>query len=82
MHETRHMQPGGSWFGLYRCSRGHRFSARSFAAATLRSSTLRAAIAARTFRSLRTSLEGLIRQITLYRATHSRVLLYTLTPRC
>ena len=22
MMETRHMQPGGSWFGLYRCSRG------------------------------------------------------------
>ena len=22
MNETRHMQPGGSWFGLYRCSRG------------------------------------------------------------
>ena len=22
MHETRHIQPGGSWFGLFRCSRG------------------------------------------------------------
>jgi len=22
IRETRHMQPGGSWFGLYRCSRG------------------------------------------------------------
>ncbi len=22
MPETRHMQPGGSWFGLFRCSRG------------------------------------------------------------
>jgi hypothetical protein len=26
------------------------------------------------------SLEGLVRQITLYRDTHSRILVYTLTP--
>jgi hypothetical protein len=29
---------------------------------------------------VKTSLEGLVRQITLYRATHSQILVYTLTP--
>ena len=78
--ETRHMQPGGSWFGLYRCSReqpvfgevicsGH-LAILDFAADDRQTDPGQAARA----------LEGLLRQITLYRATHSRILVYTLTP--
>lgn len=78
--ETRHMQPGGSWFGLYRCSRGQavfgevicsgHLAILDFAAGDRETKPAQAALA----------LEGLLRQITLYRATHSRILVYTLTP--
>jgi len=78
--ETRHMQPGGSWFGLYRCSRGQpvfgevicsgHLAILDFAADDRQTAPGQAARA----------LEGLLRQITLYRATHSRILVYTLTP--
>lgn len=78
--ETRHMQPGGSWFGLYRCSRGQpvfgevicsgHLAILDFAADDRQTDPGQAALA----------LEGLLRQITLYRATHSRILVYTLTP--
>ncbi|HON47090.1 MAG TPA: SGNH/GDSL hydrolase family protein [Kiritimatiellia bacterium] len=78
--ETRHMQPGGSWFGLYRCSRGQpvfgevicsgHLAILDFAADDRLTDPGQAACA----------LEGLLRQITRYRATHSRMLVYTLTP--
>jgi len=80
MHETRHMQPGGSWFGLYRCSRGQPVFGEVICSGHLAILDFAGGDCGADLSIVKTSLEGLIRQITLYRATHSRVLLYTLTP--
>jgi len=78
--ETRNTQPGGSWFGLYRCSRGQ-----AVVGEVLYSGHLAILDFAADDRNVdldhaKLSLEGLLRQITLYRGTHSRILVYTLTP--
>lgn len=80
MHETRHMQPGGSWFGLYRCSRGQPVFGEVICSGHLAILDFAGGDRGADLSVVKTSLEGLIRQITLYRATHSRILLYTLTP--
>jgi len=79
-HETRHIQPGGSWFGLYRCSRGQPVFGEVICSGHL--AILDFATEDRTadIEQVKASLEGVVRQITLYRPTHSRVLVYTLTP--
>jgi lysophospholipase L1-like esterase len=80
MNETRHMQPGGSWFGLYRCSRGQPVFGEVICSGHLAILDFAADDRQAEIEQVKTSLEGLIRQITLYRATHSRILVYTLTP--
>ena len=80
MNETRHMQPGGSWFGLYRCSRGQPVFGEVICSGHLAILDFAADDRNADLAQVKTSLEGLVRQITLYRATHSRILLYTLTP--
>jgi len=80
MHETRHMQPGGSWFGLYRCSRGQPVFGEVICSGHLAILDFAADDRKADIEQVKTSLEGLVRQITLYRATHSRILVYTLTP--
>lgn len=79
-HETRHMQSGGSWFGLYRCSRGQAVFGEVICSGHLAILDFAADDRHVDINTVKTSLEGLIRQITRYRATHSRILLYTLTP--
>jgi lysophospholipase L1-like esterase len=79
-HETRHMQPGGSWCGLYRCSRGQPVFGEVICSGHLAILDFAGGDRGADLAQVRASLEGLIRQITLYRATHSRILLYTLTP--
>ena len=79
-HETRHIQPGGSWFGLYRCSRGQPVFGEVICSGHLAILDFAADDRTADLEQVKTSLEGLIRQITLYRATHSRILVYTLTP--
>jgi len=80
MNETRHMQPGGSWFGLYRCSRGQPVFGEVICSGHLAILDFAADDRNADLKQVKTSLEGLIRQITLYRGTHSRILVYTLTP--
>ena len=80
MNETRHMQPGGSWFGLYRCSRGQPVFGEVICSGHLAILDFAADDRGADLEQVKTSLEGLIRQITLYRGTHSRILVYTLTP--
>ena len=80
MNETRHMQPGGSWFGLYRCSHGQPVFGEVIASGHLAILDFAADDRAVSIEQARASLEGLVRQVTLYRATHSRILVYTLTP--
>ena len=79
-HETRHIQPGGSWFGLYRCSRGQPVFGEVICSGHLAILDFAAEDRTADLEQVKASLEGLIRQITLYRATHSRILVYTLTP--
>ncbi len=80
MSETRHMQPGGSWFGQFRCSRGQPVFGEVIASGHLAILDFAADDRNADIEQVKTSLEGLVRQITLYRATHSQILLYTLTP--
>ena len=79
-NETRHMYPGGSWFGLYRCSRGQPVFGEVICSGHLAILDFAAEDRQADLAQVKTSLEGLIRQITHYRATHSRILIYTLTP--
>ena len=78
--ETRHVQPGGSWFGLFRCSRGQAVFGEVICSGHLAILDFAADDRHADIEQVKTSLEGLIRQVTLYRATHSRILVYTLTP--
>ena len=80
MHETRHMQPGGSWFGLYRVSHGQAVFGEVIASGHLAILDFAADDRDVPIETVKTSLEGLVRQIVLYRATHSQILVYTLTP--
>jgi lysophospholipase L1-like esterase len=80
MNETRHMQPGGSWFGLFRCSRGQPVFGEVIASGHLAILDFAADDRNADLEQVKTSLEGLVRQIVLYRATHSQILVYTLTP--
>jgi len=78
--ETRHTQPGGSWFGLYRCSRGQAIFGEVIASGHLAILDFAADDRHVAPAHVQATLEGLVRQITLYRPTHSRILVYTLTP--
>ena len=80
MNETRHMQPGGSWFGQFRCSRGQPVFGEVIASGHLAILDFAADDRNADIEQIKTSLEGLVRQVILYRATHSQILVYTLTP--
>ena len=80
MRETRHMQPGGSWFGVFRCSRGQAVFGEVICSGHLAILDFAADDRGVDIEQVKTSLEGLVRQITHYRATHSKILVYTLTP--
>jgi len=78
--ETRHMQPGGSWFGLYRCSRGQAVFGEVICSGHLAILDFAADDRNVPLDQVKLSLEGMVRQVILYRATHSQILVYTLTP--
>ena len=79
MNETRHMQSYGSWFGLFRCSRGLPVFGEVICSGHLAILDFAADDRNTRIEQVQLSLEGLVRQITLYRNTHSRILIYTLT---
>jgi len=78
--ETRHSQPAGSWFGLYRASRGQAVFGEVICSGHLAILDFAAGDRNADIEQVKTSLEGLVRQIVLYRPTHSQILVYTLTP--
>jgi lysophospholipase L1-like esterase len=78
--ETRHSQPGGSWFGLFRCSRGQAVFGEVICSGHLAILDFAADDRGVDIEQVKTSLEGLVRQVVLYRATHNQILVYTLTP--
>ncbi|QDT62807.1 SGNH/GDSL hydrolase family protein [Calycomorphotria hydatis] len=80
MIEKRNTQPGGSWFGLYRVSKGQPVFGEVIASGHLAILDFAAEDRHTDIERVKTSLEGLIRQIINYRATHNRILIYTLTP--
>lgn len=80
MNETRHIQPGGSWFGLFRCSWGQAVFGEVICSGHLAILDFAADDRNVDIEQAKTSMEGLVRQVTLYRGTHSRILIYTLTP--
>jgi hypothetical protein len=65
MNETRHMQPGGSWFGLYRCSHGQPVFGEVICSGHLAILDFAAGDRGADIKQVKTSLEGLVRQITL-----------------
>jgi lysophospholipase L1-like esterase len=78
--ETRHPQPGGSWFGLYRVSKGQAVFGERIASGHLAILDFAADDRNADIEQAKLCIEGLVRQVTLYRATHSQMLVYTLTP--
>jgi lysophospholipase L1-like esterase len=80
MPETRHIQPGGSWFGQFRTSRGQAVFGEVICSGHLAILDFAADDRNTDIEQVKASLEGVVRQITLYRATHSRIFVYTLTP--
>ena len=78
--ETRHTEPGGSWFGLYRCSRGQAVFGEVICSGHLAILDFAADDRKADIEQVKASIEGLVRQVILYRATHSQILVYTLTP--
>ncbi len=80
MPEIRHIQPGGSWFGLYRCSRARPIFGEVICSGHLAILDFAADDRNTDVDEAKLNLEGIVRQITLYRATHSKILVYTLTP--
>ncbi|MDO4569023.1 MAG: SGNH/GDSL hydrolase family protein [Planctomycetia bacterium] len=78
--ETRHMQPGGSWFARYRTSSGQAVFGEVICSGHLAILDCAAGDSTADETHVKTWLEELIRQTTLYRATHSIIVVYTLTP--
>ncbi len=74
------MQPGGSWFGLFRCSRGQPVFGEVICSGHLAILDFAADDRCADIEQVKASLEGLVRLVALYRATHSQILVYTLTP--
>lgn len=80
MPETRHMQPGGSWFGLFRASRGQAVFGEVICSGHLAILDFAADDRGADLEQVKSAMEGLVRQVILYRPTHSQILVYTLTP--
>ena len=80
MPETRHIQPGGSWFAQYRCSGGQPVFGEVILSGHLAILDFAADDRNVDIQQAKCTMEGIIRQVNLFRSTHSRILIYTLTP--
>ena len=80
MHEIRQPYAGGSWFSLYRTSGGQAIFGEMICSGHLAILDFAADDRAVPVDQAKLNVEGLLRQITRYRATHSRIMIYTLTP--
>jgi lysophospholipase L1-like esterase len=80
INETRHMQPGGSWFAQFRCAHGQPVFGEVIFSGHLAILDFAADDRDTIIPEVKCSLEAMVRQVTLFRDTHSRILVYTLTP--
>lgn len=80
INETRHMQQGGSWFGQFRCSHGQPVFGEVIFSGHLAILDFAADDRGTDIGEVRCTLEAMVRQVTIFRDTHSRMLVYTLTP--
>ncbi|MDO4628805.1 MAG: SGNH/GDSL hydrolase family protein [Planctomycetia bacterium] len=78
--ETRHSQPLGSWFAQYRTSGGQAVFGEVICSGHLAILELATGDRGMDIRHVRRQVEGLVRQINMYRSTHSTILVYALTP--
>ncbi len=78
--ETRHPQPGGSWFAQYRTSGGQAVFGEVICSGHLAILDFAAGDRFTDETHVRRQLEGMLRQILKYRDTHSTAIVYTLTP--
>ena len=78
--ETRHMQPGGSWFGMYRSARGQAVFGAVISSGHLAILDFAADDRTVDIEQAKLSVEAIVREVIAYRATHSQILVYTLTP--
>lgn len=78
--ETRYAQPKGSWFAQYRTSGGQAVFGEVICSGHL--AVLELAAGDRDADELHVTrqVEGLVRQINMYRPTHSTLVVYTMTP--
>ncbi len=78
--ETRHAQPKGSWFAQYRTSGGQAVFGEVICSGHLAILELATGDRNVTRAHAERQVEGLVRQISLYRATHSTIVVYAMTP--
>lgn len=80
MVERRNIFPGGSWLGQYRCSWGQPVFGEVIASGHLVIHDFAADDRNVDIKQAKNSIEALVRQVNLYRSTHSQIMVYTLTP--
>jgi hypothetical protein len=80
INETRHMYPGGSWFAQFRCAHGQPVFGEVIFSGHLAILDFAADDRGTDMAEVKCSLEAMVRQVVLFRDTHSRMLVYTLTP--
>ena len=78
--ETRHPQPLGSWFAQYRTSGGQAVFGEVICSGHLCVLELAVGDQGVDEKHVNRQVEGLLRQINRYRATHSTIMVYALTP--
>ena len=79
-NEVRQPYPGGSWFSIYRSSRGQPVFGEKICSGHLAVLDFAADDRAVPINEVKLNIEAILRQVTLYRSTHSTILVYTLTP--
>lgn len=78
--ETRHFQPGGSWFAQFRVGWGQAVFGEIICSGHLVILDFADGDTGVDKEHVQTQLENILRQIIRYRSTHSTILVYTLTP--
>lgn len=78
--EVRQPAIGGSWFGMYRSARGQPIFGERIASGHLAILDFAAGDRDVPIEQAKLTIEAMVRQVVLYRATHSQILVYTLTP--
>ncbi|QNN24616.1 hypothetical protein HED60_20850 [Planctomycetales bacterium ZRK34] len=78
--EVRQPMPGGSWFGMYRSARGQPVFGEKICSGHLAILDFAAEDRGVPIDQVKLTIEAMVREVLLYRSTHSQMLVYTLTP--